>query len=190
MSAFSDAIFRSHPGNLPSRSAQWDTDNETMAHFASFARVHAAVAPYRRLLMHEASRLGLPLIRHTWLHYPQDPMARQLADQFMLGSELLVAPVLQKNGSSVKVYLPHEPLGWVHAWSQTNYKGNQTVEVPAPIGQPGIFFRAASECGKNVAQAVVQAAKEPSWKPAPCPCPSPSPSPTPSPRVAKGVARL
>jgi len=100
----------------------------------------------------------------------------------MLGSELLVAPVLDKNGTTLRVWLPGETHGWVHAWSQESYAGNQTVVIEAPLGQPGLFFRAASECGRNAAEAAVKAARQREWKPAPCPCPSPSPSPTPSAR--------
>ena len=45
-SAFSDVVFRTHPGNLPATSAQIYDDDDALAAFAAFAKVHAAMWPY------------------------------------------------------------------------------------------------------------------------------------------------
>jgi len=159
MSAFSDAIFRTHPGNLPSESTQWNSDESTLKHLAAFASVHKALSPYRRHLMHEAEHKGWPLIRHLYLHYPQDSKARQQQDEFLLGRDLLVAPVLAPNVSSIAVYLPPEAHGWTHAWTGQRLSGGQQVKVPAPLGQPGLFYRTASSHGRKAADAAVNAAR-------------------------------
>ena len=46
--------------------------------------------------MAEAWAAGTPMARPLLLHYPDDAAARAVSDQFLLGSELLVAPVFAK----------------------------------------------------------------------------------------------
>ena len=115
MSAFSDVIFRTHPGNLPNNSAQvWD-DVDSLAHFAKFSRVHSALYPYRKTLMDEALATGAPLTRHAWLCFPSDTDASlqvgELPTQFLLGCDLLVAPVLDKGADIVAVNFPGSKSG-------------------------------------------------------------------------------
>ena len=45
-------------------------------------------------LVKEASETGLPVVRHPFIHYPNDPEVPGLEYQFMVGTELMVAPVL------------------------------------------------------------------------------------------------
>ena len=44
--------------------------------------------------------------------------------------------------------IPQQPLpagaDWVHVWSGTTFRGGQRTTVPAPLGQPPVFFRANS----------------------------------------------
>lgn len=159
MSAFSDAIFRTHPGNLPSQSWQYNSDNETLAHFGAFARVHAALHPYRAMLMQEAHISGTPVVRHPWLHYPADAQVLPLVDQFMLGPDLMVAPVVAPNRTWVTAYLPSEPRGWFSLWTNTTYDtsaAGTTVNVTAQ-GVPGVFVRRDSTWGASITAAVCKA---------------------------------
>jgi len=159
MSAFTDTIYRTHPGNLPASSAQWNSDNDTLSHFGSFSRVHAFLGDYRKELMKEALDTGAPLVRHTFLHYPDDANVRSLLDQFLLGSELLVAPVVSRGAQTVKVYLPVESGGWVHAWSGDGYPGGGNYVVNATMGEPGLFYKRSSVKGKEIALGVVKVAR-------------------------------
>ena len=69
---------------------------EAMDHFARMSKVYKALAFYRRNLFQEAWPKGWPVVRHLMLHYPEDPKAHQVDDQFLLGSEILVAPIKNK----------------------------------------------------------------------------------------------
>ena len=57
-------------------------------------KIYAAWKPYRMELVKEASETGLPVVRHPFIHYPNDPEVLGLEYQFMVGPELMVAPVL------------------------------------------------------------------------------------------------
>jgi len=153
LSAFT-TIYRTHEGNLPNENVQFYSDDETLTHFNRMARVYQAWEPLRKKLVDEASRTGIPVARHPFLHYPDDPVVYGLAyEEFMLGSSILVAPVLDPGETEVRVYLPAG--NWVHLWTgriyRTPYEG-RWVTVPAPLGKPGVFFQEGSPDGIDLRQ--------------------------------------
>ncbi|MGH3148528.1 MAG: TIM-barrel domain-containing protein, partial [Rubrobacter sp.] len=143
-------VFRTHEGNRPEDNHQIYSDRETLRHFSRFAGVYAAWEPYRRALVREAAETGLPVVRHPFVHYPEDPEVHGLEYQFMVGSELMVAPVLDPGERSVEVYLPAGR--WVHLWSGKVYgspEASVRVTVEAPIGEPAVFHVKGSDAGED-----------------------------------------
>ena len=139
-------VFRTHEGSRPEKNHQITSDDETLAHFSRFARVYQAWAFYRKQLVQEAAETGLPVVRHPFIHYPDDANVYGLSfQQFMVGSELMIAPVLDKGTDEVDVYLPAGR--WVHLWSGETVGAldrGVTIVVAAPLGQPGVFYRQGS----------------------------------------------
>ncbi|MEJ7814663.1 MAG: alpha-glucosidase [Rubrobacter sp.] len=143
-------VFRTHEGNIPEVNHQIYSDRETLMHFARFAKIYAAWKPYRMELVKEASQTGLPVVRHSFIHYPDDPEVHALGYQYMVGPELMVAPVLDPGADTVKVYLPAGK--WVHLWTGKRYGSLQRgvyETVPAPIGEPAVFYEEDSEIGPS-----------------------------------------
>jgi len=143
-------VYRTHEGNQPTRNYQIDRDDETMSHFARFARVFAALGDYRQQLSQEAADKGTPLIRHPWLHFPEDPETLELELQFMLGPDFMISPTLDSNQRETITYLPRGT--WTHLWSNESIdldKGKKT-RVKTPIGYPSIFYRAESSWGQRL----------------------------------------
>jgi alpha-glucosidase (family GH31 glycosyl hydrolase) len=139
------AVFRTHEGNIPDVNHQFYSDQETLEHFVRFARIYAAWKPYRMDLVKEASETGLPVVRHPYLHFPDDPEVLNLRYQFMVGTDLMVAPVLDSGTNAVEVYLPAG--GWVHLWTGDRYGSPDRgvyETVSAPIGEPAVFYREGS----------------------------------------------
>ncbi|MEC7985777.1 MAG: alpha-glucosidase, partial [Myxococcota bacterium] len=136
------SIFRTHEGNQPDRHIQIDADDELLKHFSFFSRVFAVLAPYRKELMKEAESNGLPLVRHLWLEFPDDPVAKTIELSFMLGDALLVAPVVVPKASKKKVYIPAGT--WIHIWTNDTVQ-NGWIDVEAPIGKPPAFVRKGSD---------------------------------------------
>jgi len=144
-------VYRTHEGNRPEVNHQVYSDEETLRHFSRFAGVYAAWKPYRMELVEEASKTGLPVVRHPLIHYPEDPEVYGLEYQYMVGSEFMVAPVLDPDERSVEVYLPAGR--WVHLWSGENYGSSEAgvrVTVKAPIGEPAVFYRKGSIAGGDL----------------------------------------
>ncbi len=140
MNAFT-AAFRTHEGLKPKDNWQVDRDEETLKFFSKFSRVFASLKDYRKELFKEAEEKGYPVARHMLLHYFDDPITHDLKNQFMLGSDVLVAPVLDKGKKKVKVYLPKGE--WVHPFTGKafNHQESKWIEVSAPLGTPAVFIK-------------------------------------------------
>jgi len=144
-------VFRTHEGNRPEVNHQIYSDAETLRHFARLAEVYATWKPYRTKLVEEAAGTGLPVVRHPFIHYPHDPEVYGLEYQFMVGPDLMVAPVLDPGEEEVEVYLPAGR--WVHLWSGKEYGSAERgvyETVPAPIGEPAVFYEEGSEAGRRM----------------------------------------
>ena len=106
-----------------------------------FARVRMNLIPYLHLLGRQAATDGMPLLRAMVLEAPRDPEAAGLDDQFFLGPDLLVAPVLEPRVTERRVYLPAGD--WYDLWSgQPVGAGWRTV--PAPVDVLPVFARAGA----------------------------------------------
>jgi alpha-glucosidase len=130
-------IMRTHEGIRRSANWNWDRDAETTAHFRRFARIHEALVPELVALAEEATRTSMPPMRHLALVFRDDIPSRAISDEFMLGSTLLVAPVVTEGATQRSVYLP--PGTWFHVWTGRMFEGGQSVSVEAPIGAPPVF---------------------------------------------------
>jgi alpha-glucosidase len=150
-------VYRTHEGNRPGDNHQFYSDDETFNHFTRFAKVYKAWGFYRKELVKQASQTGIPVVRHLYLHYPEDPKVLALSyEEFLVGSEILVVPVLDEDTTQVDAYLPAG--GWVHLWSGKTYssKDGITVNINAPIGQPAVFYKQGSAVGEQFRAALEQ----------------------------------
>ncbi|MBR3053640.1 MAG: alpha-glucosidase, partial [Firmicutes bacterium] len=140
MNAFSP-LFRSHEGNQPSRNAQFDDDEELLAQLALTSRVHAALKPYLRELEAENSERGVPVMRPLFYHYEEN-RAYAECTEYLLGRDILVAPIVREGASSRIVWLPDDE--WVHFFTKEEYGGG-SHDVEAPVGRPPVFVRKGAE---------------------------------------------
>jgi len=134
-------IMRTHEGNRPESNAQFWSDPDILAHFARMSAVWTGLAPYHAEAIAEYEATGVPPIRHTWLHYENEPELRRLSYQFLYGRDLLVAPVTKPGKALSEAYLPADH--WVHLWTSREFSGGE-VTIEAPLGYPPVFYRADS----------------------------------------------
>jgi alpha-glucosidase (family GH31 glycosyl hydrolase) len=84
-------------------------------------------------------------MRHLVLYYPNDKIARKLTwQQYLLGSSMMIAPVLAPSTSYVKVYFPKDAqnVSWRHIWTGKYYAGDGTYKsIDTPLGQPAVFIK-------------------------------------------------
>lgn len=137
-------IFRTHEGLRRAENWSWDRDDATRAHFVRFAKIHRALAPRIAALGETHRTTGMPIVRALGLAFPDEPRGYDVRDEYMLGDDLLVAPVVTQGATSRRVYLPRG--AWFDVWDPTrSYSGPAEVMVDAPLGRPPVFSRTARE---------------------------------------------
>lgn len=98
--------------------------------------------PYTYTITREARDTGLPLMRALWLHYPHDPEAVKLGDEYLWGRDLLIAPVTEKAATSRRVYLPSGD--WYDWWTGQKASGGQWTERSVDLATMPIYVRAGA----------------------------------------------
>jgi alpha-D-xyloside xylohydrolase len=83
----------------------WAVDDEAVEVTRLFTKLKLSLMPYLYQAGLEASRTGMPVMRPMPLAFPGDRGAAHVDTQYLLGADLLVAPVLRPGGV-VEVYLP------------------------------------------------------------------------------------
>jgi len=94
--------------------------------------------PYLATYLREAFDRGYPLTRPLPMQFSKDKHVSGQTDVFMLGDEVLLAPVVGPGGKR-RVELPRGI--WTDFRTNTEYPGNQTIEVDAPAGRVPTFVR-------------------------------------------------
>ncbi len=87
----------------------------------------------------EAQTTGAPIMRPFLWHYPNDPTAVGRGDQFLVGRDLLVAPILEQGSEARAVYLPND--AWYDLWSDARLTGGQHHLASVGLEQIPVFVR-------------------------------------------------
>ena len=102
--------------------------------FRDCAEMKYKLMPYVYAQAKDCSERGLPMVRALLVEFPDDPGAWLVEDEYMFGSQMLVAPLLE-SGNSRTVYLPRGQ--WIDYQTGKVYaSGYQTIEagsIPAII---------------------------------------------------------
>lgn len=131
-------VMRTHEGNRPDTNFQYYDDVDCMERLARLVDVYTMLAPYTKALVQENADLGHPVMRPLFYHYQEDPRSYTEQFEYLLGPDVLVAPVWKENQTQWKVYLPSD--GWMHLWTGAEYaRGEHMVE--APLGSPPVFCK-------------------------------------------------
>src|SRR5262249_19230204 len=95
--------------------------------------------PFLYTTLEEAHRTGVPLFRPLLLNYQDDPNTYNLDDEFVIGSDLLVAPIVKPDLTSRLVYLPKGI--WYDFWTNKKYPGGTMLRIDAPLETVPMFVR-------------------------------------------------
>ena len=104
-----------------------------------YARLRMNLVPYLVTLGQEAALTGIPLMRPLVLEFPDDTAAVAVSDQFLLGPDLLIAPILEEGASVRRVYIPRGE--WRCLWSGIKVESGETTAT-ASVDQIPVYVRA------------------------------------------------
>ncbi|UUN25481.1 glycoside hydrolase family 31 protein [Streptomyces sp. FIT100] len=143
-------IFRLHGFRLPwlplggemtgGPNEVWSYGDEAYAILSRYLKVRERIRPYVADQMLVASQEGLPPMRPLFLEFPGDEASWTVTDQFLLGPDLLVAPVTEAGATRREVYLP-AGARWTCAWTGEPYEGAGTYTLDAPLDRIPLLLR-------------------------------------------------
>jgi alpha-D-xyloside xylohydrolase len=118
----------------------WSYGEQAGSILTDYLRLRERLKPYVLAQMRAARDEGLPPMRPLFLEFPEDERAWGVADAYLFGPDLLVAPVLAAGAREWEVYLP-AGARWTDAWTGEAYEGGQPVTVPAPLERIPLLLR-------------------------------------------------
>jgi alpha-glucosidase len=92
-----------------------------------------------------------PVMLPTFAVFPDDPETWAPCDDYILGRDLLIAPVVEPGQTERAVYLP-AGIVWRDFWTGEAFDGGQTVGRPAPLERPVVFVRDGAAIAVNLAE--------------------------------------
>jgi alpha-glucosidase len=135
---------------LRSHSVGWVGNKEAWEYGDEFTKINRETVelrykflPYLYTLFYEHERTGEPIMRPLWYEYPNDKGTYLISDEYMVGDDVLVAPVVKEGMTTRGIYLP-VGADWVDWWTGDRLESGKTHFLPAPIDRLPIFVRVGS----------------------------------------------
>ena len=135
-------LFRNHCDKWGRRQEPWMFGKETLDIYRKFVKLRYAFIPYIYDLFFEGEKTGLGVMRPLALHYENDDRALVCNTEFLVGENLLVAPVVEQGVVERAVYLPRGV--WYDAGTGKKYTGGKSHIASAPLDTLPMYARAGS----------------------------------------------
>ena len=134
-------------GSVPSGAANeiWSYGEEACGIFTKYLRLLEKLRPYVTEAMRQAHEKGTPVIRTLFYNFPEDEVCWQVEDEFFLGDDLLVCPVLYAGCRSREVYIP-SGCRFRDIRDGKVYEGGQRLLFDAPLDSIPVFAREGKLC--------------------------------------------
>lgn len=107
---------------------------------AAAVQLRYALTPLMYALLYQAATVGDPVMRPLVYGFANDARCHDESFEFLFGSDLLVAPVLEPGANEWEVYLP-AGTDWYDYWTHRRYRGGQTITLPVDLDTIPMFFR-------------------------------------------------
>jgi alpha-glucosidase len=104
-----------------------------------YLKLRYRLLPFLYSTLEEAHRTGVPILRPLLLNYQSDVNTLDIDDEFMVGSDLLVAPILKPASTSRLVYLPEGT--WYDYWTGQRLPGGRMIHADAPPETVPLYVR-------------------------------------------------
>lgn len=151
--------FRNHSEMKSTRQEPWVFGEEVEELVKAAIQLRYQWMPQLYLLMKEAAETGLPIMRPTFLEFPDDPNTWNLADQFLYGDNIIVAPMLRPDSTYRTVYLPKGV--WTDYWTEERIEGGKPIIAHAPLHRIPLYVKAGSaRLEENLRQSMAESAEE------------------------------
>jgi alpha-D-xyloside xylohydrolase len=122
----------------------WEFGEPALSIFRRYAQLRVQLNPYLYNTAWEASAYGYPMLRPLLLEFPDDPATATIDDSYMLGSDLLVAPIFSDSPGPVNrtLYLPQGD--WYDFWTDELITGGRYITRNVPLDIVPLYVRAGA----------------------------------------------
>ncbi|MBV9998428.1 MAG: glycoside hydrolase family 31 protein [Verrucomicrobia bacterium] len=124
---------------------------EITPYISDLIKLRYRLIPYLYDLLWRSHRDYAPIIRPTFLDFPDDERCYEENDDMLVGANLLVAAVVEPGPRAREIYLP-QGCGWYDFWSGAYFRGGQKIILPAPWDRPPLLARAGCAIPLNLAE--------------------------------------
>ena len=134
-------FFRGHSAINQKDKEPWAFGQEVEGWVRNIISLRYEMLPFLYNEFYNSTQTGLPIMRPMFLNYQDDDECYTGAAQyqFMIGENLLVAPVFNEHSNFKKLYLPDGK--WYDWWTGKIYNGHQWIIVDAPVYQIPFFIK-------------------------------------------------
>ena len=136
-------IFRVHGTRTNGENELWSYGPQAQAILTLYDRLRYRLLPYIYTTAARTTFDGYTPMRALAFDFLDDPKALDIADEFLFGPSLLVAPVTDAGAESREVYLP-AGASWYDFWTGEMLPGGQNINRSAPLNVLPLYVRAGS----------------------------------------------
>jgi alpha-glucosidase len=135
-------FFRNHSAAHTPRREPWRYGDPTLSIVREHMRLRRRLLPYFYSLAHEVSRTGQPIVRPLFWNSLEHEDMWSIDDAFLLGDDLLVAPVLEAGAARRKLDLPGG--NWFSLYDDTQNEGPGPLDIKTDLERIPVFVRGGS----------------------------------------------
>ncbi|EGT3599135.1 DUF4968 domain-containing protein [Clostridium perfringens] len=135
-------IFRNHSNMYTRRQEPWAFGPRAEKIAKKSIELRYELLPYIYDLYYISHKEGLPIFRPMIMEYEKDMNLLNIREQFMLGENMLVAPVLYKGERSKTVYLPKG--SWFNYFTMEKLQGGKWYKLPCELDEILVFVKEGS----------------------------------------------
>ncbi len=136
-------FLRSHSVGWAGNKEPWEYGDEFTPINRASIELRYRFLPYIYSLFYEHERTGQPVLRPLWYEFPSDKLTYLIGDEYMVGDDVLVAPVVKEGMRNRDVYLPAGST-WINWWTGERFEGGRQINVQAPLDRLPLFVRAGA----------------------------------------------
>lgn len=132
-------FFRNHAAAGTAAQEPWVFGGRIESICRRYMELRYELMPFLYGEFRKAAQTGLPIMRPLLLEFPSDPAVANLSDQFMVGQDLMAAPIYQPGADHRMVYFPSG--AWRDFWSGERIVGPSYQVVKAPLETMPLYVR-------------------------------------------------
>lgn len=117
----------------------WLLEKKQLPAILKYVNLKRSLIPTYKHYESEAIKYGWPIMRALALEFLNDKIARNITDQYLIGENILVCPVIENHAKNCQVYLPQG--NWIDFDTNEIFKGNQQINVNVDINKMPIYIK-------------------------------------------------